>query len=120
MELSVLDRIRLLDILPEKGDIITLRILRELREALSFTEAELAEIHFYKPGEMIPDPNGAGGKSILMPGQIAWDKSVVVDVKIGKKANDILCGTLKEASQKKALTKDHLALWDKFFPEEED
>ena len=40
MKLDVGERIRLLGILPEKGNLLTLKIVRELRDDLSFSEKE--------------------------------------------------------------------------------
>ena len=41
MKLTIFERTRLLGILPPQGDILTLKILRKLRESLSFSEEEL-------------------------------------------------------------------------------
>ena len=43
MLLGVVERIGLLQILPKQGDFLTLRIIHELRQSLSFTEEETAE-----------------------------------------------------------------------------
>jgi len=37
------DRLRLLNILPAEGNLTTIRIVRELREGLSFSETELTD-----------------------------------------------------------------------------
>jgi len=41
MELTILERIKLLEVLPPQGDLLTLKIVRKLRESLSLNEAEL-------------------------------------------------------------------------------
>jgi hypothetical protein len=43
MKLSIVERLRLLEILPQQGDIGTLKIVRRLRETLSFSEEEVLE-----------------------------------------------------------------------------
>jgi RecA-family ATPase len=43
MELTIMDRIVLLELLPDKGSYTALKEMRELREELGFSEAEVAE-----------------------------------------------------------------------------
>ncbi len=99
MELSVPDRMSLLSILPPQGDITTLRIVRELREALSFSEPEYAEFGITTDGDTI-----------------RWDGTVnkTKDIEIGEKATDIIVETLKAKDTERVLTDAHLSLWDKF------
>ncbi len=99
MELNVADRMSLLSILPPQGDITTLRIVRELREALSFTEAELTDFGIVTEGQTVH-----------------WDgaNNGVKEVDIGPKATDIIVTNLKAKDHEQALTESHLPLWDKF------
>lgn len=46
MKLDITERLNLLSILPEKGNALTLRVVREAREALSFDSSEHATIGF--------------------------------------------------------------------------
>lgn len=46
VKLSVLNRFSLLGLLSNKGDLTTLKVIRELREELSFTEDEHALLNF--------------------------------------------------------------------------
>ena len=41
MKLSVFERLILLNVMPKEGDFTTLKIIRNLQEALSFSEEEL-------------------------------------------------------------------------------
>ncbi|GAH82287.1 unnamed protein product, partial [marine sediment metagenome] len=41
MKLNIAERIALLGVLPQKGNAITLRIIRELQSRLSLTEEEI-------------------------------------------------------------------------------
>lgn len=102
MILTIKDRLLLGTILPEKGDITTLRLLRQLREALSFTEDEHAALGFQTEN-----------------GLTRWnsDAPQEADIPMGPKAQDIVRGALKAASDAKALTDDFVGLWDKFNPE---
>ena len=102
MEFSVLERINLLSILPKEGDITTLRIIRDLRDALSFSEDDHKLLHFQAVG-----------------GQTAWDvkggKAVgLKDVPLGEKALDIIKDVLKKLNEWKKLTLDTLALYERF------
>ncbi len=53
MKLTVLERLLLLNLLPEAGNLTTIRIVRELRESLSFTEDEHEVLRF----ETLPGGN---------------------------------------------------------------
>lgn len=103
MDLSVPDRMSLLSILPPQGDITTLRIVRELREALSFDEQEHEALHLTIDGD-----------------KVTWDGAVDLtkDVTIGEKANDIIVAALKAKDHEKVLTESHLPLWDKFMADD--
>lgn len=46
MELKTFDRLILLNILPKEGDVISLRVIRKLRDDLGFTEAEIKALEF--------------------------------------------------------------------------
>jgi len=100
MKLEILDRINLLNILPAEGNIVTLRIVNELRGSLSFSEKELADGKINQSAE----------------GHITWDAAsgVVKDVKIGDTARDIIKGALKKLDEEKKLTAQLVPLWDKF------
>jgi hypothetical protein len=99
MTLTVLDRVLLLNALPKVGDITTVRIVRQLREELSFSEEEHAQLKF----EQKPDFLG-------------WnpDANVVKDITLGAKATAVIVDTLKALNTTKQLTSDHLELFDKF------
>ena len=99
MILSVLERVTLLGILPEQGDFATLKIVRKLREALSFSEEELRVLELKQEGQ-----------------QIRWkaEADPMKDVPIGEKATDIVVSSLKGLNEQKKLTAQHLDLYEKF------
>lgn len=103
MELSVPDRMGLLTILPAQGDITTLRIVRELREALSFSEAEHKELGLVVEGD-----------------SVRWDglNHIDKDIEIGPKATAIITEALVARNAAKALADSHLPLWDMFVGEQ--
>jgi hypothetical protein len=100
MELSTFDRITLLNVLADfHGDFLTLKIVRELKESLSFDEEEHRAL-----GLKIED------------GQAFWlsEADKPKDVPIGEKAAEIIRTLLLELDQKKMLTEDHYSLYERF------
>jgi len=99
MKLQVIDRITLLNILPEKGDFVTLKIVRQLREELSFSEDEIATLGLKSDG-----------------GRITWNTAVdpMKDVAIGEKATDLIVDTLKKLNEKKELNQQLFGLYEAF------
>ena len=99
MELGVFDRLILLNILPKEGDFTSLKIVRKLREDLSFTEAEHKALQF--------DQN---------EGNIKWQSEADIpkDITIGEKATDIIVDVLKKLDKDKRLSEQHLSVYSKF------
>jgi hypothetical protein len=99
MELSVWERFKLLQILPEKGDFITLKIVRKLREDLSFSEEEQAVFQFKQDGErMMWNPEADQFK----------------ELQFGPKATSIIIEALKAVDKRKMLDNSQLILFEKF------
>jgi hypothetical protein len=103
MILNTLERLLLLAALPKEGDITSLKIIRKLREDLSFTEEEHARLKF-TPG---PDDS------------INWDVygDENREIPIGEKATDIVVFALKKLNHDKKLTEQHFSLFEKFITE---
>lgn len=99
MELSVFERLILLNVLPKEGDLTTIRIVRKLRESLSFTEDEHAKLQFTQEGDRV----------IWLPGVVGD-----VPIEIGPKATELIRATLEGLDKQKKLTEEHLDLCDKF------
>lgn len=99
IELGVFDRLILLNILPKEGDFLTLKIVRQLREELSFTEAEHKALQF-----------------VQEDGNVRWkssaDKPKAFD--IGVKATEIIVEVLKKLDKDKKLKDEHFGLYEKF------
>ena len=99
MLLKVLDRITLLGILPAQGDFTTLKIVRKLREDLSFSEIEHKTLGITQVDNRITwNPEADQGKEIT----------------IGEKATDVVVASLKELDKQKKLTDQHYGLYEKF------
>lgn len=104
MNLSVKERLLLLNTLPKEGDFITLKIVRKLTNDLSFSENEIKEYKF----SPFKDKNE---KDL-----IGWDQEVEQnkEIEIGEKATDIIVDGLKELDKNKKLTNDYFELYSKF------
>ena len=136
MQLAVLERLKLLEILPREGDITTIKICRDLREALSFKENEHAEfgIEVREPGkcsECLYEgyansddscPNCKGGKFIKNgTQQIYWNIEAArdVDIEIKAKAMGLIVDSLKKLSKNGGVNEQHISLFEKFLPDGE-
>ena len=99
MVLSVKDRILILNILPQKSDIVTLRVVRELGETISFTETDIEKYKIKTHNDIH-----------------TWDITVDQDAefKIGQAALGIIVSELKKLSDNKELTMDMIDLYKKF------
>ena len=102
MELTVLERIVLLSALPNEGNFTTLKIVRNLREDLSFTEEEHKVLDFKQTGD-----------------NISWNPevNVVKDFSIGEKATEIIVNSIKKLNDSNKLTEQHYSLYEKFVGE---
>ena len=100
MELTIYERLLLLNALPEKGDLTTIRIVRKLREDLSFSEQELEEHEITTDKET---------------GMLTWrvDDSTKA-VELGAKAHEMAVRALNELSAAGKVEEAHLSLFDKF------
>ena len=103
MDLTVMDRLLLLNVLPAEGDITTLRIVRQLREELSFSEQEHTDLNIQHTPE----------------GQITWTPTDVTKaVEFGTKAHKLVSKALKKLNDDNKLTAQYIDLYDKFIPED--
>uniref|UniRef100_A0A6M3K7T5 Uncharacterized protein n=1 Tax=viral metagenome TaxID=1070528 RepID=A0A6M3K7T5_9ZZZZ len=99
MEFSVIERLGLLSVLPKEGTFLTLKLVRQLREALSFDEQELESLGFRQEGE-----------------RVFWNVSneKPKDVEIGGAMSDLITKTLKELDKTEKLTEELFGLYEKF------
>jgi len=99
MELNVFDRLILLNIMPKEGDFTTLKIVRKLREDLSFSEDEHKALEFKQDN-----------------GNVQWkqDGDIPKEVPIGEKASDVIAEVLKKLDKEKKLQEGHYNLYERF------
>lgn len=143
MKLTVMERVTLLQELPPHGDITSLRIVRELRENLGFSEKERKEIGFREGEDWTACPSCASADIEKVPqspqdsanmhcracnhkglnglGRLSWSYMGTTDIPIGEKATDIIAGVLKALNSKPnpeggqgSLEDRHISLYEKF------
>ena len=98
-ELSILNRILVLSIVPKEGDLLTMKVIRGFREKVSFTANELAEFNL-KNNE----------------GMFTWDRSKErkIEFEITPKETEIIKEGLETLNKEKKLTEQFLELCDMF------
>ena len=98
MKLNVLERILLGQILPKEGSFTNLKLLRVIKEDLSFTEKENKLLKFRQEGE-----------------RTMWDNAVKEkEVKVGEVTHSLVLKKLLELDKEEKLTEEHITLWEKF------
>ena len=97
MKLSVGDRLILLGIIPQQGDFTTLKIIRNMRDELSFSEEEHEKLKFRQEAEMT-----------------YWEEELEKEINFGDKATGIITDAFKKLSEQKKLRIEHMELYEKF------
>ena len=130
MELTIFERLIMLNVLPATGDILTIRTIRELRGKLEFTDMEHKALQFrrvYKCSECdetievlatevsVPKCENCD-KQMASTAGVQWlkDAEQVKDIEISDTGKTILKSTFIQLSDEKLLTEQHLSLYDKF------
>lgn len=97
-ELSVVERLQLLDILPSEGDVVTLRVIMDLRRELSFSEQEMADSGILQSGPQVTWKPDASSKPI----------------EIGPKALSLITQSIERMNAEKRLHISRLPLYERF------
>jgi len=101
MELTNAERLILLQLLPEKGNFLTLKLTRVLQEELSFSEEEHKELKFVQDGE-----------------QVRWSENgKTKDCNIGETMENTIKEKFKELDEKEELMPQYFTLYEKFMGE---
>jgi hypothetical protein len=103
MELTVKERLVLMQMLPKEANFTTLKIMRKLREELSFDEEEHKVLNFKTDG-----------------GRMIWDFNMPVmkDVQVGDMMMELIKSDLKKRDKDSKLTEDQFSLFEKFVENE--
>lgn len=99
MKLNLLERIVLLNILPQESNFATLKIVNDLKNSLAFTESEFKEYNIKQESDKVTwDLAGNNEKEIV----------------IGEKATDIIIEQLKRLNDQNKLTMNLYSVYSKF------
>ena len=101
MELSVLERLIVIGVLPVQGDYATLKILNQLKMGLSFSEKEIADW---------------GIAADIESNQTRWAENGMAEIPIGEKATEIIVAAFKKLNADQMLLADAMSAYEKFIP----
>lgn len=99
MLLKAGDRLLLLNILPNVGSFETLKIVRDLQSALSFSEEEHKALDITSKDGMV---------------QWRQEADIPVDIPIGEIATKVIIERLQEVDKRKQLKIEALQLYERF------
>lgn len=132
MELNVLERFGLLGILPKEGSFLNLKLVRLVREELSFTEAENKALQFRTVNQMILWnsiclTNKATGEIVKAPNDVlvqmaqkdpdAFEVAPACpnkEILFGETIEGLIVKALKDLDKSEKITEDHYSLYEKF------
>jgi len=97
-ELTILERLLLLGVLPPAGDFTTIKIVRKLRESLSLTEQELAINQVVQHDD----------------GRTTWVETEPKSIDFGAKALETVVKALEKLDKENKVEERHLTLFEKF------
>lgn len=100
MDLTILERLMLASVLPEEGNILTVKIVRNLKSEIAFSEEELEE-----------------HKMTKREGGVAWSPDsmdYVKEIPIGPQAMKVVVESLEKLNSEEKLTEDFITLYEKF------
>jgi hypothetical protein len=92
-----------LGLLPEKGDLTTLRIVRELQAEVGFSEEEHEQLQFERVGD----------------GGWKWVEGEPKDVSVGKTAASLLKDVLRQKDEEKDLRMHEADLYERLLGDAE-
>lgn len=98
MKLGILDRIMILNVLPKETDFISQKIIMDLKSAIGFSQHELDESNI----------------KVLENGNISWDKNIEKEIKVTKRAAEIIINGLKELDKNKKVIPELISVFEKF------
>ena len=99
MELSVVERLILMNLLPNEGTYVNLKLVRVAREELSFSDEEVRALGFVQDGD-----------------QVKWnmEANILKDVRLGEVVTLMVIDSLKKLDEEGKLKNDHFSLFEKF------
>ena len=103
-KLTLAERFGILGVLPDKGNFVTMKTLRELRENLMPSDEEVTKYGIKQVGQ-----------------QIQWDqkfRDITKEFDLGKTAHRIIEDRLEELDKSKELTPNLISVFEKFVKSE--
>ncbi len=99
VSLTVTERVVLGSVIPQEGDITSLKIIRKLQSDLGFTEQENEDLGFKQEN-----------------GNFGWDntKETIISIDIGRKGMEIIVNALSKASDEGRLHISWLPIYERF------
>ena len=98
MELTILERLALLGMLPPEGNFVTMKILQRLRLALSFTEDEVEKYSID-----------------ITENNVKWNNEAEpVNIPLGKVAREEIVKALEKLDKDDKVSERHISLFEKF------
>ena len=99
MKLNAAERIHVLGLLPAEGNFLTLKILKDLKEVLGFSEKDYKEMEIKQVGD-----------------QVMWNTKGTEEreIPIGEKATEMIVEALKKLDKEGKLTMNTFSLYEKF------
>ena len=97
MEFNIGERLMLMGILPKESNVLTVKVVRELRQALEFSAQELEDYGITIKGT-----------------RFEWAKDGMKYVDINVSARDVIIKALKELDKSGKVNEAQLPLFDKF------
>jgi len=105
MKLNLSERFSLLNILPQEGNFVTLKIIRDLTSGLAPNDKEFKEFDIkQRPGANIQET------------ETTWNLAGNVEkgIEIGEKSTDIIVAALTKLDETEKLEPRYLSLYEKF------
>ena len=98
VKLNVLERLTVASLLPEKGSFLNLKLVREAKEILSFSDKE------HKEFGLVNLPNGS----------IQWSKDKEKEITVGDVMAEVVKKALVKLDKDQVLEDRHFSLYEKF------
>ena len=103
MVVTVLERLILLGMMPKEGNIITLKLVRDLKDEIGFSDEELVALDLKQADE--------GRRTVW---NVEAAERLEKDIDFGIKGAELIIETLKRLDSESALAMDSMSLWEKF------
>ena len=118
--LNLMDRLVVINLLPEENNYATLKLIRDLKSNLGINDDEFKEFNLKQGGETFVDD--AGNEHIVPEGQMMWNAlaGVPKDFEIRRKARKLIVGELEKLDKDGKLTENHFNVYEKFVEPEPD